>query len=278
LARATERDAGGEEEGPEAPIEAEDLPVHIEEDGLRLPGTMTIPEGASGLVLFAHGSGSSRHSPRNRFVAEVLQSAGLATLLFDLLTAQEEAEDQVTGRLRFDVELLAERVLVAAEATRSRAETKHLRLGYFGASTGAAAALIAAAMRPELASGVVSRGGRPDLAGAYLEEVVAPTLLIVGGDDTEVLALNRTALGRLRGPHELEIVPGATHLFEEPARWSTSRGPPPRGSRATSRRAPRRSPRRRPPAATASGAALESEEAQRLLGAAESARRSSSRA
>ncbi len=217
LERAASRDLGDEEEeAPEAVPPVEDLPVQIEEGGLRLPGTLTLPESAAGLVLFAHGSGSSRHSPRNRFVAEVLQSAGLATLLFDLLTAHEEAEDQLTGRLRFDVELLAERVLVAAEATRARPETKDLALGYFGASTGAAAALIAAAKRPDLASAVVSRGGRPDLAGAYLDQVVAPALLIVGGDDAEVLALNRAALNRLRGPHELEVVQGATHLFEEP--------------------------------------------------------------
>lgn len=189
--------------------------VDIELDGVVLEGSLAIPDGADGLVLFAHGSGSSRHSQRNRFVAEALESAGLGTLLFDLLTAAEEAEDQVTGRLRFDVDLLATRVLGVAESTRTVPETKDLRIGYFGASTGAAAALIAAAKRPDLASAVVSRGGRPDLAGPYLAQVVAPTLLIVGSEDTDVLALNRDALELLGGPRELAIVPGATHLFEE---------------------------------------------------------------
>ncbi|AGP39566.1 phosphoribosyltransferase family protein [Sorangium cellulosum] len=209
--------AGAEaEEEPEGPP-GDELPVAIEiDEGARLEGSLTIPAGATGLVLFAHGSGSSRHSPRNRFVAEVLQSAGLATLLFDLLTGEEEAADERTGHLRFDVELLARRVLGAALATRELPETSALRLGYFGASTGAAAALIAAAERPDLADAVVSRGGRPDLAGAYLEQVRAPTLLLVGSEDTEVLALNRQALERLHGPRQLAIVGGATHLFEEP--------------------------------------------------------------
>ena len=226
LARATAREAG-DEEGPEAIAAAEELPVHIEEGGVRLPGTLTIPEGASGLVLFAHGSGSSRHSPRNRFVAGVLQSAGLATLLFDLLTAQEEAEDQLTGRLRFDVELLAARVLLAAEATRSRDETRGLRIGYFGASTGAAAALIAAAKRPDLASAVVSRGGRPDLAGAYLEEVVAPTLLIVGGDGHR---------GAGAEPGRAEPAPRAARARDRAGRHAPLRG----ARRAGARRAGRR--------------------------------------
>ncbi|KYF80024.1 phosphoribosyl transferase [Sorangium cellulosum] len=208
--------AEGDEEGP-AGVPGEELPVELElDDGARLQGSLTIPAGATGLVLFAHGSGSSRHSPRNRFVAEVLQSAGLATLLFDLLTGEEEAADERTGHLRFDVELLAGRVLGAALATRELPETSALRIGYFGASTGAAAALIAAARRPDLAEAVVSRGGRPDLAGAYLEQVHAPTLLLVGSVDTEVLALNRQALERLRGVRQLAIVEGATHLFEEP--------------------------------------------------------------
>ncbi|WP_437841526.1 phosphoribosyltransferase family protein [Sorangium sp. So ce1153] len=217
LERARSGGAGAEaEEQPEGPP-GDELPVAIEiDDGARLEGSLTIPAGAMGLVLFAHGSGSSRHSPRNRFVAEVLQSAGLATLLFDLLTGEEEAADERTGHLRFDVELLAGRVLGAALATREVPETSALRLGYFGASTGAAAALIAAAERPDLADAVVSRGGRPDLAGAHLAQVRAPTLLLVGSEDTEVLALNRQALELLRGPRQLAIVEGATHLFEEP--------------------------------------------------------------
>lgn len=214
-ARGDTAGADGEEEEPAAP-RGEELPVEIEIDDARLAGTLTIPAGASGLVLFAHGSGSSRHSPRNRFVAEVLQNAGIATLLFDLLTAKEEAVDDRTGHLRFDVELLASRLLGAALATRQLPETSELRLGYFGASTGAAAALIAAAHRPDLVGAVVSRGGRPDLAGAHLEQVVTPTLLLVGSEDTEVLALNRRAAERLRGPRELVVVEGATHLFEEP--------------------------------------------------------------
>ncbi|WP_437329452.1 phosphoribosyltransferase family protein [Sorangium sp. So ce381] len=219
LERARTGGAGAEgEEGPAGPPEpADELPIELElDDGARLQGSLTIPAGATGLVLFAHGSGSSRHSPRNRYVAEVLQSAGLATLLFDLLTGEEEAVDERTGHLRFDVELLAGRVMSAALATREQPETSALRIGYFGASTGAAAALIAAARRPDLADAVVSRGGRPDLAGAYLEQVRAPTLLIVGSADTEVLALNRQALQLLRGPRQLAIVEGATHLFEEP--------------------------------------------------------------
>lgn len=216
LERARGGGAKGDEGGPTGPP-GEELPVEIElDDGARLEGSLTIPAGATGLVLFAHGSGSSRHSPRNRFVAEVLQSAGLATLLFDLLTGEEEAVDERTGHLRFDVELLAGRVLGAALATRELPETSALRIGYFGASTGAAAALIAAARRPDLAEAVVSRGGRPDLAGAHLEQVRAPTLLLVGSEDTEVLALNRQALELLRGPRQLAIVEGATHLFEEP--------------------------------------------------------------
>jgi putative phosphoribosyl transferase len=190
--------------------------VDIEVDGATLEGTLTIPEEAVGLVLFAHGSGSSRHSPRNRYVAGVLQRARLGTLLLDLLTADEEARDEAGARLRFDVELLAKRVREAAEATLGAPETTQLPLGYFGASTGAAAALIAAAEAPELVSAVVSRGGRPDLAWPYLPRVAAPTLLIVGAADTEVLALNRSALERLECPRDLAIVPGATHLFEEP--------------------------------------------------------------
>ncbi len=201
--------------GPKSGARASEQAVDLDVDGVSLEGSLSIPPGAAGLVLFAHGSGSSRHSPRNRFVAEALQAAGLATLLFDLLTAEEEAEDEVTGRLRFDVGFLAGRVLGAAESTRAAPETNALRLGYFGASTGAAAALIAAARRPDLVSAVVSRGGRPDLAGPYLPAVVAPTLLVVGSLDTEVLALNRAAFEKLGGPRALTLVAGATHLFEE---------------------------------------------------------------
>ncbi|MFS8069757.1 MAG: phosphoribosyltransferase family protein [Byssovorax sp.] len=215
LERARRGDAASRE-GPKAGARVEEYAVDIEVDGVTLDGSLAIPDGATGLVLFAHGSGSSRHSPRNRFVAQALQSAGLATLLFDLLTAEEEAEDEVTGRLRFDVDFLAMRVLGAAEATRAYPDTKGLRLGYFGASTGAAAALIAAAKRPDLVAAVVSRGGRPDLAGSYLPQVVPPALLIVGSEDTEVLALNRDAFEHLGGPRQIAIVEGATHLFEEP--------------------------------------------------------------
>ncbi|MBK9259908.1 MAG: dienelactone hydrolase family protein [Polyangiaceae bacterium] len=193
-----------------------ELSVDIEAGSVRLQGDLTIPTGASGLVLFAHGSGSGRHSPRNRFVASELQRAGLATLLFDLLTEEEGAEDEETGLLRFDVMFLATRLLDATSWVHTQPETTSLRIGYFGASTGAAAALIAAAKRPSAVSAVVSRGGRPDLAGSYLEQVVAPTLLIVGSADHEVLALNQEAFELLGGPRDLALVPHATHLFEEP--------------------------------------------------------------
>lgn len=178
-------------------------------------GTLGVPEGAKGIVLFAHGSGSSRFSPRNRYVARVLREAGLATLLIDLLTPEEEEVDLRTAHLRFDIPLLAERLLGGTDWLGTQPETKDLRVGYFGASTGASAALVAAAERPEVAA-VVSRGGRPDLAGASLEKVRAPTLLIVGGNDLTVLELNREAMTRLAAPCELEVVPGASHLFEEP--------------------------------------------------------------
>jgi putative phosphoribosyl transferase len=185
--------------------------ITFESRGVRLEGTLVEPDGAKGIVLFAHGTGSSRFSPRNRFVAEELNAAGLATLLIDLLTAEEEHAERVTGHLRFDIGLLAERLLAATDA-----EESGLPLGYFGASTGAAAALVAAAERPERVRAVVSRGGRPDLAGEALARVRAPTLLIVGGDDRRVLELNRQAMEQLRSETELEIVPAATHLFEEP--------------------------------------------------------------
>jgi len=197
--------------------------VNLAREEVRLPigdvnldGDLTLPPQPTGLVLFAHGSGSGRHSPRNRFVASVLHEASLGTMLMDLLTGEEEAVDLRTAQLRFDVRLLGARLLAAAAWARTQPRTASLPFGYFGASTGAAAALIAAAERPELVRAVVSRGGRPDLAGPALAHVQAPTLLIVGGDDRQVLELNRAALEQLRATGELVIVPGATHLFEEP--------------------------------------------------------------
>lgn len=181
-----------------------------------LEGNLSLPLEPLGLVLFAHGSGSGRHSPRNRHVAEVLNEARLATLLIDLLTAEEERIDQVTAELRFDIDLLASRLVHATDWLGSFGETSALPLGYFGASTGAAAALVAAARRPERTAAVVSRGGRPDLAAPVLARVHAPTLLIVGGADTPVIAFNRSALAALRCEKDLVIIPGATHLFEEP--------------------------------------------------------------
>jgi putative phosphoribosyl transferase len=181
-----------------------------------LEGNLTVPADAHGLVLFAHGSGSSRHSPRNRFVAAALNEHRVGTLLLDLLSGQEESADAETGHLRFDIELLADRVRLATEWLQNNPMTRLLPIGYFGASTGAAAALVAAAQRPGQIHAVVSRGGRPDLAGQALPHVVAPTLLIVGGDDVPVIGLNQAALNRLGSPRkELAIVPGATHLFEE---------------------------------------------------------------
>jgi putative phosphoribosyl transferase len=167
-------------------------------------------------VLFAHGSGSGRHSPRNRYVAQVLREAGLATLLIDLLTAEEEEVDLRTRHLRFDIGLLAERLVGATEWLERNPDTQDLRVGYFGASTGAGAALVAAAERPEPIGAIVSRGGRPDLAGPALPRVTAPTLLIVGGNDFPVIGMNQEAMEQLRTEKRLEIVPGATHLFEEP--------------------------------------------------------------
>jgi putative phosphoribosyl transferase len=181
-----------------------------------LEGELIVPVGARGLVLFAHGSGSSRHSPRNKLVAASLQQGRLGTLLIDLLTADEEVVDQRTAHLRFDIGLLARRLAGATDWLADNDETSHLRLGYFGASTGAAAALIAATERPEKVQAVVSRGGRPDLAGEALARVAAPTLLLVGSLDPVVVKLNRTAFDRLNGEKRLEILPGATHLFEEP--------------------------------------------------------------
>ena len=191
--------------------------VHIDVgDDTVVDGTLTVPPGARGVVLFAHGSGSSRHSPRNRTVAAALQDGGLATLLLDLLTPTEEIIDDRTRLLRFNIPLLADRFGEAVRWLRREAATRELPIGLFGASTGAAAALIAAAEQPSAVSAVVSRGGRPDLADQALARVWAPTLLIVGSQDTEVIRLNRSAQQRLRGPAELALVPGATHLFEEP--------------------------------------------------------------
>ena len=181
-----------------------------------LEGNLDIPDNARGIVLFAHGSGSGRHSPRNRYVARMLRQANLATLLIDLLTAEEETIDLQTRHLRFDIGLLAERLVGATDWLNQNPDARNLRVGYFGASTGAGAALFAAAERPELVAAVVSRGGRPDLAGQALPRVAAPTLLIVGENDLPVISMNREALEQLRTEKELEIVPGATHLFEEP--------------------------------------------------------------
>lgn len=192
------------------------IPVQIPAVGVILEGDLAVPEDPKGVVLFAHGSGSGRFSERNRAVAATLQAAGFATLLFDLLTADEERAEQYTRHLRFDIDLLIGRLAAATEWVEKRPETVGLKVGYFGASTGGAAALGAAAERPEVAA-VVSRGGRPDLTpDASLAAVHAPTLLIVGGEDRQVLALNRRTMARMAAPAALEIVPGATHLFEEP--------------------------------------------------------------
>lgn len=187
-------------------------------DSVSLEGDLTIPEGARGIVVFAHGSGSSRLSPRNRQVAAELREATLATLLFDLLTSDEERIDLQTRHLRFDIEFLADRLVGATNWLLRKEETQSLTIGYFGASTGAAAALVAAARRPEHVGAVVSRGGRPDLASSALSAVEAPTLLIVGGLDAPVIDMNREAFEQLRGEKRMEIVPGATHLFEEPGK------------------------------------------------------------
>ena len=186
--------------------------VRIEAGSVLLEGNLSLPEGTRGIVLFAHGSGSSRLSPRNRHVAQLLNQARLATLLVDLLSPEEEAVDLRTAQLRFNIALLAERLV----GITGSPDTRPLRIGYFGASTGAAAALVAAAERPKMVRAVVSRGGRPDLAGPALAHVEAPTLLIVGGNDLLVIELNRAALAQLRSEKRLVIVPGATHLFEEP--------------------------------------------------------------
>lgn len=192
--------------------------VQVEVDKITLDGNLAIPKGSEGIVLFAHGSGSSRHSPRNQYVASVLQEAGLGTLLIDLLTVEEERVDDYTMHLRFDIGLLAQRLAGATDWLVNNQETKHLNIGYFGASTGAAAALVAATKHLNLIKAIVSRGGRPDLAGSSLPNVKAPTLLIVGGDDTPVIELNEQARERMQAECKIVIVPGATHLFEEPGK------------------------------------------------------------
>ncbi len=189
--------------------------VEVQVGSERLGGTLAVPDGAQGLVIFAHGSGSSRHSPRNRYVAYSLRTAGVGTLLFDLLTETEEVEDDITGALRFDIDFLARRLGEVTDWVFAHPELRHLRVGYFGSSTGAAAALVAAADRPEAVGAVESRGGRPDLAGGSLGRVLAPTLLIVGGADDVVLELNQRAHEQLRTQKSLEVIAGATHLFPE---------------------------------------------------------------
>src|SRR6266478_8750990 len=190
--------------------------VQIQAGPAALSGNLSIPEKATVLVLFVHGSGSSRHSPRNQFVARTLNNAGLGTLLFDLLTPEEEAIDARTAELRFNIKLLAERLVHATSWAKQQQETRSLRIGYFGSSTGGGAALVAAAEGSQDVGAVVSRGGRPDLAGEALPKVQVPTLLIVGGDDDIVIELNEQARDQMRCEVKLEIVPGATHLFEEP--------------------------------------------------------------
>ncbi|GGP99902.1 DeoR family transcriptional regulator [Streptomyces roseolilacinus] len=185
-------------------------------DGSALRGDLALPTSLPVMVVFAHGSGSSRHSPRNRAVAGALQKAGMGTLLMDLLTEREERHDLLTAEYRFDVDLLSSRVVAAVDWLADEPATRSLGVGLFGASTGAAAALRAAAERPVRVRSVVSRGGRPDLAGDALARVAAPVLLVVGGEDPEVLRLNREAAERLRVPYRVEVVPGAGHLFEEP--------------------------------------------------------------
>lgn len=190
--------------------------ARIAVDHQALEGDLSVPAHARGVILFAHGSGSSRFSARNKHVAAVLQESGFATLLIDLLTPNEEELDRLSGDYRFDIGRLAARLIRAAEWLAAEDATASLALSMFGASTGGGAALVAAAELPDRVAAVVSRGGRPDLAGDALERVVAPTLLIVGGNDQVVLELNRTALARLRAPARLEVIPDATHLFEEP--------------------------------------------------------------
>jgi putative phosphoribosyl transferase len=197
-----------------------DEQVAVDAGPARLAGDLRVPRGAGAIVLFAHGSGSSRHSSRNRFVADMLNRAGLGTLLFDLLTAEEERDRSNV----FDIELLAERLVAATTWVRNRPAGRDARIGYFGASTGAAAALWASVDSPVPVSAIVSRGGRPDLAAPRLAEVRAPTLLVVGGNDREVLELNRQAAARMRCEKTIRVVPGAGHLFEEPGTLAEAAG------------------------------------------------------
>jgi putative phosphoribosyl transferase len=190
--------------------------IYIPVGRAEIQGDLHIPEKSTSIVVFAHGSGSSRQSPRNKYVADVLNDAGIATLLIDLLTTDEELIDFQTARLRFDIDLLADRLTTVTHWLRGQSATDKLHLGYFGASTGAAAALVAAGREPEFVEAIVSRGGRPDLAGSWLKKVQAPTLLIVGGNDKVVIELNYQAAAELRAEHRLEIIPNAAHLFEEP--------------------------------------------------------------
>ncbi len=195
---------------------AEGSEIQIQAGSVLLNGELKVPENATGVVLFAHGSGSSRHSPRNQYVAKVIRNAGVGTLLFDLLTGREEEIDNYTREFRFDIALLARRLVATTHWLAAQSETSNLRPGYFGASTGGGAALVAAAELGQKVGAVVSRGGRPDLAGEALSFVKAPTLLIVGSQDYSVIEMNRFAFARLRCKKKLEILPGATHLFEEP--------------------------------------------------------------
>jgi putative phosphoribosyl transferase len=192
--------------------------VRITVGNVILDGELKIPENAPGVVLFAHGSGSSRRSPRNQFVAGVIREAGIGTLLFDLLTQDEERQDAESGALRFDIALLAKRLVGATRWLEKQPETRDLKVGYFGASTGGGAAIVAAAELGDRIAAVVSRGGRPDLAGDALQNVNSPTLLIVGGYDEMVICLNDDAYSKLRCEKDFRIVPGATHLFEEPGK------------------------------------------------------------
>lgn len=195
---------------------ADEQTIRVPAGPVQLEGNLEVPDGAAGVVLFAHGSGSGRHSPRNQAVAAALRADGLGTVLFDLLTPEEEAIDDRTAGLRFDIGLLAERLVEVTDWLTEGDRTNGLPVGYFGASTGGGAALVAAAARPEAVSAVVSRGGRPDLAGPALSRVQSPTLLIVGGDDQPVIALNQQAMRNLRCEKRLHVIPGATHLFSEP--------------------------------------------------------------
>ena len=190
--------------------------IKIETGKIALDGYLTVPRNARGIVLFAHGSGSSRKSPRNQYTARELNNAGLATLLFDLLSSHEDLEDRITGEYRFNVTLLAHRLIGVTDWIKQRPNTRNLAVGYFGASTGSAVALIAAAVKPQVVKAVVSRGGRPDLAMKALPDVKAPTLFIIGGSDTAVIDLNKKAYDALTVKKDIVVIAGATHLFEEP--------------------------------------------------------------